>query len=348
MKRILIIASALLCLVSCGRTVATAKHEADKLSFDAWIHVQKEQHPEYLWKQTELGSWLLEEEIGNGDIITGDEDTLYVSVDYTIRNTSGTITATTLEKVAQQLGTYSEASYYGPTVLYYGGSYAGIEELLKGMRVGGRRMAAIPGWILTYKRYDSPEKYLNDSTSNSPAVYDVRLTDKFRSTKEWEIDSISRYLVRNFPSQFGSNPVTARADSAGAHGFYYVRLSGPVISDELSDTTVYINYTGRLLNGMVFDTTIRDTAIYHGIYSSSRTYSPVSITYGSSWSDIKMGSDNSSVKEGFARILTKMRAQERGVGIFYSGLGYGSSGSGSSIPGYSPLCFEIQLVNKPE
>jgi FKBP-type peptidyl-prolyl cis-trans isomerase len=61
-----------------------------------------------------------------------------------------------------------------------------------------------------------------------------------------------------------------------------------------------------------------------------------------------MGSDKSSMISGFAKTLWQMKAMEKGVGVFYSSLGYGYSGSGSSIPGYSPLIFEIELVAKPE
>lgn len=348
MKKILIIAMALAGLVSCGRTVTTAKHEADKRSFDAWVQVQKELHPEYLWQQTELGSWILEEETGKGDLITGSEDTVYVYANHTIRNSSGTILSTSTARVAQQVGTYNEANYYGPNVWYMDGIYAGIDELLTGMRDGGRRVAAVPGWLLTYKRYDAPEKYLNDSTSNSPAIYEVQLIEHFRRPVDWELDSIGRYLARKYPAAFGNTPAAARADSSGAFGFWYTSLKAPSDKKELKDTTVYINYTGRLLNGKVFDTTIRDTAITHGLYSSGHTYSPVAIKYGTSWSDIKMGSSETSVKEGFARILSKMKAHEKGVGIFYSKLGYDVKGSGSRIPGYSPLCFEVELVNKPE
>ena len=40
--------------------------------------------------------------------------------------------------------------------------------------------------------------------------------------------------------------------------------------------------------------------------------------------------------------------RDKCTGIFTSSLGYGYSGSGSSIPGYAPLIFEIEVVDKPE
>ena len=46
--------------------------------------------------------------------------------------------------------------------------------------------------------------------------------------------------------------------------------------------------------------------------------------------------------------LKQMKAGEKGLGIFTSDLGYQASGSGSSIPGYAPLVFEIELTAKPE
>lgn len=344
MKKYIILAAAICTLASCGRTVTTKQHDADKRSFDAWVHVQKEQHPEYLWKQTELGSWLLEETVGTGELLDTSVDTVYVRVNYTNRSTSGTITSTSLAGVAQQLGTYSESAYYGPEVWYAHGTYAAFEELLNGMRDGGRRKAAVPGWLITYARYDSPDKYLNDSTSHSPAIVELELVEHFRRPNEWELDSIARYLVRSFPGRYGT-VAKARADSSGTHGFYYITTKAPSDYEQIKDSTVYINYTGRLLSGKVFDTTIRDTAIFHGIYNSSKDYKPVSIRYGTKWSDIKMGS--SSVVEGFARTLSKMHAFEQGTGIFYSPIGYSTKGSGTSIPGYAPLRFDIELVKKP-
>ena len=72
------------------------------------------------------------------------------------------------------------------------------------------------------------------------------------------------------------------------------------------------------------------------------------INWGEKYEDITMSSSKSSIIGGCGLTLWQMRAMEKGVGVFYSNYGYGNSGSGSSIPGYAPLIFEIELVAKPK
>ena len=350
MKKFIIYAAiAALCLTGCAKNPKTKTTDAAKRYLEAWVQVQKEKHPEYLWERTPLGSWVLEEDFGEGAPIGEFQDSFYVRVNYTSTDLAGTIGGTTFAKVSQQLGSYDETNYYGPVVWYGKGVYAGLEDILKGMRPGGRRKVVIPSWLMTYDRYDDVDGYLDASQdkNGSNGIYDIELVEYFNYVNEWELDSISRYLVRNFSSKYGSSIDKAKADSAGTHGFYYIQTKAPADTVTLKDTTVYINYIGRLLDGHVFDTSIRDTAIYYGLYSKGKTYGPVSITYGDNWSDIKMGADNNSVIKGFARTLSKMKSCENGTGVFYSPLGYGYKGSGSSIPGYSPLRFDIEIVAKP-
>ena len=59
-------------------------------------------------------------------------------------------------------------------------------------------------------------------------------------------------------------------------------------------------------------------------------------------------SNSSTVIDGFAYALWNMRPHEAGTSIFYSPLGYGSTGSGSKIPGFSPLRFDIYIVDKED
>ena len=349
-KTLIYLIAAACCFCGCAKTITQTNNEASKRYLDAWVYVQKQKHPEYLWKQTPLGSWIIEETEGKGKAITEFEDSLYIRVNYTYSSLAGDISNTTSEKISQQLGTYVENDYYGPQVWYANGIYAGLEELVKGMKAGGRRKAVIPGWLQTTTRCETVEEYmaLSDDKIGTTQIFDIELVEYFINENEWELDSISRYLVRNFPYRFGKDPQKARADSSGAHGFYYIRQEEPKEDKELTDTTVYINYIGRLLNGTVFDTNIRDTAMFYGIYSSGKTYGPVSISYGSEWSSSKMGAESNSVISGFARTLWYMHPYEKGTGIFYSPLGYSYKGSGSTIPPYSPLRFDIELVANPD
>ena len=346
MKKIAIITFAALCLCGCGKSKTSGLNDATKAYLEAWVHVQSQKHPEYTWdRRTPLGSWILSETEGTGDPLGEFGDSTYLRIGYTIRQLDGTIAGTTYDKVNQQLGTYDETYYYGPVTMYAKGVYAGVEDALSGMKKGGSRRVLIPAWLLTYDRYETADEYLAQKSgdTSSSSIYEIELVEYFDCIMQWGADSLGRYLVANYPGKFGRDPAKAAADSSGAFGFYYIQTQEPSSNEELQDTTVYINYTGRLLNGRVFDTTIRDTAIRYGL-NRDKTYEPVSVTYGSDWSSITMGSD-SKVIAGFARTLSKMHPHEHGTGIFISSLGYSYSGSGSSIPAYAPLRFDIEIVD---
>jgi FKBP-type peptidyl-prolyl cis-trans isomerase len=207
---------------------------------------------------------------------------------------------------------------------------------------------------MTYKVYDNIEDYFtppqekdkdknsgtSTTTSYENAVYDFTVRDFTTDIAGWEIKKIGNYFAQN-----PSLDMTV-ADSLQL-GFYYKQLAAPTDTTSFAkDSTIYINYTGRLLNGLVFDTTDERIAKDNGLYSASKEYAPVSVKWAEKAEDIKLG--GSSVIPGFALTLWQMRSFEKGVGIFYSSLGYSYSGSGASIPGYAPLIFEIEIVAKPK
>ena len=80
--------------------------------------------------------------------------------------------------------------------------------------------------------------------------------------------------------------------------------------------TIYVNYAGRLLTDEQFDA---------GNFS------------------FVLGSGGAIA--GFEEGIAKMKIGEKATLIFPSALGYGSRGSGSSIPGYSPLVFDIEVIS---
>lgn len=362
MKRLLIsvaLTAAALVMTSCAKQAPTGPNDAAKRYFDAWLKVNN-----INVSPSGLGIYVLENEPGNGTEVTKNG---FAFIEYTNTDLEGNIVSYTEMETAQKLGKYDPDTYstfYGPQFLttYEGNIYAGVADMLIGMKVGGRKKAIIPSWLFSYKDYDDPEQYFATSSNQSTMIYDVTVKDFTTDIDKWEIDSIGRFFSNDkvlidgiaadklFTNKHGWT--MTQADSV-LTGFYYKQLEAPVDTTSFAkDTTIYINYTGRLLNGQVFDTTIEDLAKDYKIYSSSRTYEPVQINWigeeDKGYSDITMGTDGSGIIPGFALTLWQMRPMEKGIGVFYSALGYSASGSGSKIPPYSPLIFEIEIVEKPQ
>ena len=330
MKRLiaLIPAAALTALMcaSCAKVESSGINDANKRLLDSWLQIY---HPEA--QKAEQGIYILEDETGSGRATGDSEDYPYVYFTYTATDLDGNITETTDAKVAQQVGTYNRSSYYGPQAALRSGLYAGVEMMIASMKVGGTRKAVVPGWLATQYRYDTEEEYF-EAVSGTDAIYTVTVHDVYSDINKVQIDSIERYIAHNF---------TEKADST-KYGYYYIQTQAPTDTTSFGETeTVYINYTGQLLNGTVFDTTIKKTAKDAYIYSADTDYEPATITLAEDYTEIEMGS--STLIDAFSYCLSTMKTGEKGICIFYSGLGYGST-STSAIPAYSPLRFDIEMI----
>ena len=340
MKKIIVsLLSAAALVAGCAKYAPSGANDANKRYFDAWMEVN---YPGV--KPTGLGIYVVEETPGTGIEVKKEG---YAQIDFVITDLSGNITSYTYQVTAEQLGEYAAGNYYGPKFqsTIEGTVPVGLNEVLVGMKVGGRRKAVVPSWLMSYSSYDSEEEYLEEATDMSSTVYDITVTDFTEDITQWQIDKIGGYFKEN-TGVFGNMTL---ADSIPDHkGFYYKKLVEPVDTTSFpKDTTVYINYTGRLLDGTVFDTTNERLAKDCGIWSASRTYEPMKVNWGEEFTDITMGDDGSSIITGFALTLWQMRENEKGIGVFTSDYGYGYTGSGQSIPGFAPLAFEIELVAKP-
>lgn len=314
----------------CAKSSGSVPHEDNKAYLEAWLPLH---YPGAT--KTGKGIYIIEDIPGDG--AAWDGKTAYTQIDYIVRSLSGTVTSSTTETMARQLGTYTIGNYYGPRYLATGEelSYAGVDEVLSGMRVGGTRTAIVPAWLLSYKRYDTEEEYLAESTSTSTAIYTITF---YGQTADIDKDQYNRLKVY-------ANNLWHETDTI-ASGIFFHSFEMPSTRTIAMDTTVYINYTGRLLNGQVFDTTIADTAKVHHIYSASKSYEPVPVTMAEEGSNIKL--NGSSCITGFQRGLLEMHAYEKASFAFTSAFAYGATGSGSAIPAYAPLHFDIELVDKPE
>lgn len=350
----------------CAKEIETAKNEDEKRYFESWIYVH---HPDA--EKAGNGIYIISSEEGKGDPIG---DSTYVFVEYTARTLEGTVSSTTDSTLASQVegSSLDKTEYFGPVIWTNKEYYiaAGIEDMLSGMRMGGRKTAAIPGWLMTTKRFGTSEEYLTDEDSDgSHGIYDITLLDATNDMTRWQLDSIGRFFGKTFTPGHPFKPFEGKSvknDSVGfGYGVYYHELyHGIPLGDDSdskegdeedkeenhfpSDTTIFINYTGRLMNGKVFDTSILRIAQDNGL--SGGSYEPMEISWGETYSELKIGSgDNASnMVTGMARALWQMHPFGKSITLFYSDLGYGSTGSGSTIPSYSPLIFEIEIVEDPD
>lgn len=333
-KSLLWITLAAALAAGCAKPVQVGLNDANKEFLEAWMSIH---YPNV--QPTADGIYIVEDRSGTG-IALGNPETLpYLFVEYTTRSLDGTVTNTTSRALSQQIGTYEYNNFYGPEVWRRPdyGVMVGVEKTLSTMKVGGKRTAVIPGWLLSGKVFGDPD-YCFKKASGTNAIYEIEVVNGLNDIVKWEVDSLCRYLADKYPS-------VAAGDSL-KFGYYYVRSKEPE-KESVSfakDTTIRINYIGRLLNGTVFDTTIKDTAKFYGIYSAGKTYGPVSMNMKENYAESTFSSGGSKAIDGFSYTLSVMHPGEAGTALFYSALGYADSGSGQTIPGYSPLRFDIEIV----
>lgn len=342
MKKISIILSiSALVVAGCAKSSTSSSNEQTKEFLDSWIQLN---HP----NSTTIGDgiYLMDETVGTGETFNY-EDGYYVMVQYSTKSITGTYSYTLYEDLAKQLGTYSTSYWYGPATFYTEDSNipVGVENLLDDMKVGGKRTALIPSWLMGYDRYDDSSEYIEHSPDDaSTKIYELELKGFTDDIEKFEIDSLETYINRHYDN----------ADSL-KYGFYYFLTSEASSEDVFpDDTTITINYIGRLLDGHVFDTSIQDTAKFYDIYKESATYGAATITFDEDIDDMTIktagSSSSSSMIDGMAYALKQMKPGESCRAIFYSGLGYSSTGSSNStgikIPAYSPLIFDIQIVDE--
>lgn len=314
---------------SCAKESSEDSSDIYKRIREAWININCPG-----LKPTESGIYILEKEVGSGDLV---EDSAFVYVYYSAQTLDGTYSLSSTPELAKRLGTYSDTTYYSPSVWRTGvySLYDCFEELLKGMRVGGHVKAVVPpeltkttypeGAITTSSLYGYTTTESNAYSNNMIFTLDI---DKVVYDMEaYQIEELEKYGI----SRFGE------ADSL-CNGFYMHKIDSLPERDTITDgAKAYVRYVGKLLDGYLFDTNIADTARMYRRYNSSSSYDKLSVTVNYDKSSFD---ENNSLISGFWKAVTNMRFGEHAVIYFTSDYGYTYEGSGS-IPAYAPLTFEI-------
>lgn len=96
---------------------------------------------------------------------------------------------------------------------------------------------------------------------------------------------------------------------------------------------VKVNYTGKLLDGKVFDTSIEYIAKASNIYQEGRPYQPI---------EFALGQDE--VIKGWDEGIALLKVGSKAIFLIPSDLAYGERGAGGDIPPNAVLLFDVELV----
>lgn len=144
---------------------------------------------------------------------------------------------------------------------------------------------------------------------------------------ERDIQKIEQYVTQNPIAS-----VKEAIDGGTGIRIYWTLQSGSGHKVALGDT-VSVNYTGKLLDNAVFDTSIESVARANNLFNSNRDYEPFRFIIG-----------RGMVIPGFEFGVFNMEKGDKATIIMPSLYGYGSSGEGR-IPPNAPLIFELELVD---
>ena len=138
-----------------------------------------------------------------------------------------------------------------------------------------------------------------------------------------EPEEIAKYVA--------DNKITVQPNADGLYIVVKKKGNGPKVT---MGKQVSVNYTGRLLDGTIFDSSVESEARTGNVYDARRTYEPFTFQIGAG--QVIPGWDNGLLNQTVGTTLQL---------IIPSKEAYGSHGAGNRIPPYSPLVFDIEIVS---
>ncbi len=149
--------------------------------------------------------------------------------------------------------------------------------------------------------------------------------------QEKMIAEASAQEVKDLEKYLADNKVKVQPT---ASGLYYIETKKGNGAAPVSGKKVKVNYTGKLIDGKIFDTSIEKDAKSAGIYNDQRPYEPISFGLG-----------QGEVIPGWDEGISLMKVGGKARLIIPSKLGYGERGAGNgAIPPCAVLIFDVELV----
>ncbi len=214
--------------------------------------------------------------------------------------------------------------------------YGSIEEGLLMLRQGDEAIFAVEADSVALY-HNMPASYtagtgqklyytirLNDIvTADSIAKAEAAFVDNMNMLRQGEQERLEAYIR--------DNNITAQPNADGLYLIINKKGKGKAIA---AGSQVAFNYTGRRLDGTVFDSNVQSIAEEAGIYDSRRTYAPEQFVMGEAHY-VK------ALQDGMEGLTPGTQATL----IAPSALGFGSVGRGEKIAPYTTLVYDIEIIS---
>ncbi|MBB5396499.1 FKBP-type peptidyl-prolyl cis-trans isomerase [Mucilaginibacter sp. AK015] len=190
---------------------------------------------------------------------------------------------------------------------------------------GGPRPPGLKGKYIIYEI--KVEKVIARGNTTE-AVFNAHITDYFKA----QADQMKKQEPAKIKKYVEEKKLNVKTTPSGLQYQITQQGSGPMLV--VGDTAV-VNYTGSLVDGKVFDTSIKEEAMKNKrIFNPNRKYEPFKFPVGA-------GAVIRGWDEGF-QLLNK---GSKATFVIPSELGWGEQGSQGMIPAFAPVIFTVEVLD---
>ena len=185
-----------------------------------------------------------------------------------------------------------------------------------------------PGIKGKYLVYEIKVEKVIPKGTQGDAAFQAHITDYFKGQadvmKKQEPVKIKKYVE--------DKKLTTKTTASGLQ--YVITKPGAGPTAVAGDTAV-VNYTGKLLNDKVFDTSSKEEAMKSSKqFDPRRKYEPIKVVIG-----------EGGVIKGWEEGLQLLNKGAKATLVIPSVLGWGEQGAPPMIGAFAPVAFDVELVN---
>ena len=154
--------------------------------------------------------------------------------------------------------------------------------------------------------------------------------EQFQMQQQEAVKNMENSEQEIINSYLKENNITVAPTESGLYIIKNKKGSGKKIE---AGNAVSVNYTGFLMDGRVFDTSIESVAKKFNVFNPSRPYEPFTLNVG-----------QGEVIQGWDEALLTMSVGDKVKLVIPSKLAYGARAMGDMIPAFSTLIFEVEVL----